>query len=128
MQSQVVLLIVLVTVAVVQCGNNGLARKPLMGCMSWLKDACTVERKTDPDDCIYVHLYKSMVDHLAKDGYLELGYNTVNIDDCWEEMARDPATNRLVADKRRFPNGIESLVKYAHSKKVLFGIYEDVGT
>ena len=68
-----------------------------------------------------------MVDQIANDGYLELGYNTVNIDDCWSEMSRDPKTNRLVPDKKRFSNGIQSLVEYARGKNVSLGIYSDAG-
>lgn len=91
-----------------------------------------------------------MVDKLASDGYLALGYNTVNIgnffchfcndfsiflfyfytfkDDCWmEKGCRDPTTKRLIPEKHRFPSGIKSLADYAHSKKVQLGIYEDIG-
>jgi len=30
-----------------------------------------------------------MADHLAADGYLEAGYKTVSIDDCWAELDRE---------------------------------------
>ena len=93
-----------------------------------MKYACTIDCKTYPNECVNEKLYKDMVNHLVSDGYLALGYNTVNIDDCWMEKTRDPHTNRLVPDKHLFPNGIKSLADYAHSKGVALGIYEDVGT
>ena len=97
--------------------DNGLARTPPMGWLSWLKFECNINEK----------LYKDMVDRIVEDGYLELGYNTVNIDDCWSEMRRDPTTNRLVPDHKRFPNGIKGLVDYARAKGVSIGIYGDIG-
>jgi len=67
-----------------------------------------------------------MADHLVADGYKALGYEYVNIDDCWSEMQRD-SQHRLVADKHRFPKGIKELADYMHSKGLKLGIYGDVG-
>jgi alpha-galactosidase len=67
-----------------------------------------------------------MADRLVADGFKELGYQYVNIDDCWSEMERD-AQNRLVPNKKRFPNGMKSLADYVHSKGLKLGIYGDVG-
>ena len=41
-----------------------------------------------------------MADRLAEDGWRELGYVYVNIDDCWSSMERD-AKGRLQADPKR---------------------------
>ncbi|XP_017484205.1 PREDICTED: alpha-N-acetylgalactosaminidase-like [Rhagoletis zephyria] len=122
------LAILLLTIVGTHAWNNGLARTPPMGWLSWLKFACTTDCSTYPKQCINEQLYKDMVDKLASDGYLALGYNTVNIDDCWmEKGGRDPTTKRLIPEKHRFPSGIKSLADYAHSKKVQLGIYEDIG-
>lgn len=120
----------LVAVAVDQAAawNNGLALTPPMGWMSWMRYACNIDCANYPGECIDQNLYKTMIDHIAKDGYLELGYNTVNIDDCWEEMERDPKTKRLVPDRKRFPDGVAKLANYAHERKLQLGIYSDVGT
>lgn len=99
-----------------------------MGWLSWLRFACTIDCVKYPDGCINEQLYTSMIDHLVSDGWLSLGYDTVNIDDCWMEKSRDPKTHRLVANATRFPHGIKHIADYAHSKKILLGIYEDVGT
>jgi len=56
-----------------------------------------------------------------------VGYQYVNIDDCWAELNRDTNVN-LVADPVRFPHGIKWLADYVHSKGLKLGIYGDVGT
>ena len=108
--------------------DNGLARRPPMGWLSWMRFACEIDCKTYPDDCIDENLYRNMIDRIVEDGYLEAGYQYVNIDDCWMSMQRDPKTFRLLPNQTRFPSGIDGLAKYAHSKNVLLGLYEDIGT
>ena len=51
-----------------------------------------------------------MADRLVADGWKDLGYEYVNIDDCWSELERDPTTGQLIPDKKRFPNGIKGLL------------------
>lgn len=53
-----------------------------------------------------------MANLLISEGYADVGYEYVIIDDCWMEMERDNVTDRLVADQERFPNGIKSLANY----------------
>ena len=48
---------------------------------------------------------------LAADGYLAAGYTYVNMDDCWAEKQRT-ADGKLVANRTRFPSGMEGLAKY----------------
>ena len=108
--------------------DNGLVRTPPMGWMSWERFACNIDCENYPNECINEQLYKDMADRLSTDGYKDVGYNFVNIDDCWAEKTRDPTTKRLVADRKRFPNGIKALADFVHSKGLLFGIYGDVGT
>lgn len=45
-------------------------------------------------------LFMDMADRLSQDGWKELGYVYVNIDDCWSSMLRD-AKGRLQADPKR---------------------------
>ena len=108
--------------------DNGLARTPPMGWLSWMRFTCEIDCNTYPDECINEKLYKDMIDRIVDDGYLQAGYQYVNIDDCWMAMDRDPKTSRLIANETRFPSGIKALAEYAHSKNVLLGIYEDIGT
>ncbi|CAM6031765.1 unnamed protein product, partial [Sphagnum compactum] len=107
--------------------DNGLARTPPMGWLSWERFGCVIDCQTFPDSCINEKLYKEMADRIVEDGFKDLGYDNINIDDCWSEMQRD-SDGKLVADKKRFPNGMKALADYMHSKGLKLGIYGDVGT
>lgn len=52
-----------------------------------------------------------MADLLVSEGYADVGYEYINVDDCWLEKSRGPR-NELVEDKKRFPNGMKSLGQY----------------
>lgn len=108
--------------------ENGLARTPPMGWLSWERFTCTTDCDQFPNDCINSKLYRTMADLLVKDGYAELGYNYVNIDDCWSELERETGTGNLLANASRFPGGIKPLADYIHSKQLKLGIYGDCGT
>ena len=103
-----------------------------MGWMSWEIFRCQTNCATHPDSCINAQLYSQMVDKVAADGYLQAGYKTVSIDDCWEApLQRGPKgdpTKPLSGDPKRFPLGMKHLGDYMHSKGVSFGIYSDEGT
>ncbi|KAL5012401.1 hypothetical protein ScPMuIL_010952 [Solemya velum] len=114
--------------------DNGLAQTPPMGWMSWERFRCVTDCKDDPANCISENLYMTMADKMVSDGYLDAGYEYVNIDDCWMTKTRDE-NGRLQADRERFPSGIKALADYAsilsilvHSKGLKLGIYEDFGT
>jgi len=123
-------LLVLVVTAVCWPGclglENGLARTPPMGWLSWERFRCNTDCKTDPEFCISERLFRGMADSMAADGWLGAGYNTVIIDDCW--LARTRAKDgSLQADPERFPSGIPALSAYIHKLGLQFGIYEDYG-
>ncbi|WAQ98090.1 AGAL-like protein [Mya arenaria] len=107
--------------------ENGLARTPPMGWLSWTRFGCNIDCDSDPDFCISEKLIMSMADRLASDGYKAAGYEYVCIDDCWLAPERD-IFHRLQPDKRRFPHGMKYLADYVHSKGLKLGIYEDFGT
>ncbi|XP_043271319.1 alpha-N-acetylgalactosaminidase [Venturia canescens] len=106
--------------------DNGLARTPPMGWLSWERFRCNTDCKNDPENCISDRLFRTMADIVVAEGYAAAGYEYINIDDCWLEKERNSA-GQLVADKERFPYGIKSLSDYIHSKKLKIGIYEDFG-
>jgi len=60
-------------------------------------------------------------------GLDKLGYNYVNIDDCWltEERSED---GHLVPDPVTFPNGMKAVGDYLHSLGLKFGIYNSAGS
>lgn len=114
-------------VPVVQSRDDGLALTPPMGWMAWERFRCDVDCKDDPDNCISEKLFRDMADRLYEDGWKELGYEYVMIDDCWTSRHRD-AEGRLQPDPDRFPSGIAKLADYLHNRGLKLGIYADMGT
>ncbi|GAB1600014.1 alpha-N-acetylgalactosaminidase-like [Argonauta hians] len=106
--------------------ENGLALTPPMGWLSWERFRCNIDCDNDPENCISEKLFMAMADRMAADGYRDVGYEYINIDDCWLAKERD-ARGRLQADPKRFPSGIKKLAQYVHSKGLKLGIYEDFG-
>ena len=106
--------------------ENGLARTPPMGWLSWERYGCETDCKTFPSQCISQQLYVDMADRLVELGLDKLGYKYVNIDDCWSANIRSE-DGELEEDKDRFPRGIKWLSDYIHSKGLLFGMYTDIG-
>ncbi|XP_061609779.1 alpha-N-acetylgalactosaminidase [Phyllopteryx taeniolatus] len=107
--------------------DNGLMRTPPMGWLAWERFRCHIDCEHDPKNCISEKLFTDMADRLAEDGWRELGYVYVNIDDCWASMQRDER-GRLQADPKRFPGGIRRLSRYMHDRGLKLGIYGDMGT
>eukprot|EP01105_Mastigella_eilhardi_P007781 TRINITY_DN1945_c0_g1_i4.p1 TRINITY_DN1945_c0_g1~~TRINITY_DN1945_c0_g1_i4.p1 ORF type:complete len:287 (+),score=37.97 TRINITY_DN1945_c0_g1_i4:108-863(+) len=97
-----------------------------MGWLDWERFRCNVDCENDPDNCISEQLFTEMADRMVADGFLDAGYNLVNIDDCWASMERD-AYGRLEADPDRFPHGIPWLAQYMHTRGLKLGIYGDYG-
>ncbi|CAH8599295.1 unnamed protein product [Schistosoma guineensis] len=124
----IVLEVFILTASCVLCLDNGMATLPPMGWMTWQRFRCQIDCHNYPDDCISEKLIKRTANRLVLDGWRDLGYRYVIIDDCWPERKRDSKTNEIVADYKRFPNGIKSVGQYLHSKHLLFGIYLDYGT
>jgi alpha-galactosidase len=118
--------VLLLSTAYINSLNNGLALTPPMGWISWAIFQGRTWCEKYPDSCLNEQNVKAMADRMATDGYKELGYQYVNIDDCWSEHQRD-SSERLVADKKRFPNGMKALADYVHSKGLKFGLYGAVG-
>uniref|UniRef100_K7E0I7 Alpha-galactosidase n=1 Tax=Monodelphis domestica TaxID=13616 RepID=K7E0I7_MONDO len=107
--------------------ENGLMRTPPMGWLAWERYRCSINCHEDPDNCINERLFMAMADRLAEDGWRELGYVYVNIDDCWMALQRDEG-GVLVPDPERFPSGIRALADYVHSRGLKLGIYGDMGS
>ncbi|XP_048355642.1 alpha-N-acetylgalactosaminidase isoform X1 [Sphaerodactylus townsendi] len=106
--------------------ENGLMRTPPMGWLAWERFRCNIDCKTDPQNCISEKLFMEMANCLVTDGWKDLGYVYVNIDDCWMAKERD-AKGQLVPDPERFPSGIKALADYVHSLGLKLGIYGDLG-
>ena len=101
-----------------------LAATPPMGWMSWEVFRCEVNCTAKPEACVNEALYRAQGDALVAGGYAAVGYDTIHIDDCWQQKTppRD-ASGKLVADPARFPNGIDGLSGYMHNNSIKLGIY-----
>ncbi|RCV14516.1 hypothetical protein SETIT_2G432600v2 [Setaria italica] len=96
--------------------NNGLALTPQMGWNSWNFFACNINET----------VIRETADALVSTGLAELGYNYVNIDDCWSNVKRGKK-DQLLPDPKTFPSGIKALADYVHGKGLKLGIYSDAG-
>lgn len=72
-------------------------------------------------------LIREITDRFVTDGYRDAGYEYIVIDDCWSLKERDSDGN-LVADPKKFPNGINAIADYIHEKGLKFGMYSCAGT
>lgn len=89
-----------------------LAAKPPMGWNSWNTFDC------NPSEA----LIKGIADAMVSSGMAAVGYQYVNIDDCWMN-GRDSSGN-LHPDSTKFPNGISAVADYVHAKGLKLGLYE----
>ncbi|CAG8794638.1 4653_t:CDS:10, partial [Dentiscutata erythropus] len=70
-------------------------------------------------------LIKQHADVIANEGYLEVGYRYINLDDGWQAPIR--IEKKLYHNLFKFPLGMKDLADYIHKKGLLFGIYSDAG-
>ncbi|HZM75984.1 MAG TPA: carbohydrate-binding protein [Candidatus Limnocylindrales bacterium] len=117
-----VVITVAVPVAPALALDNGLARTPPMGFNNWNTTAC---RSTFNESLVL-----GIIDIFVNQGLRDVGYQYVNLDDCWAVPApnsRD-ANGNLIPDPTRFPRGIKFLADYAHARGLRLGIYTSAGT
>lgn len=98
-------------------GRKAMCAVPPMGWNSWN----TFTEKINED------LIKETADVMKAQGFLEAGYEYVVIDDCWSLKERDENGN-LVADPKKFPNGMKAVADYVHEQGFKFGMYSCCGT
>ena len=97
---------------------EGLAKTPPMGWNSWNTFATNISDK----------LVMGIADVMVNSGMKDAGYTYLVLDDGWMAMERDPETGNLVPDPAKFPNGLEPVIEYVHSKGLKFGLYNCAGT
>jgi len=97
--------------------DGGLARTPPMGWNDWNAFQCNVSEA----------LVEQTADFFVSSGMRDVGYEFVNIDDCWALPERDIDGN-LVPNPAKFPNGIQAVADYVHARGLKFGIYATAGT
>jgi alpha-galactosidase len=63
---------------------------------------------------------RDTADALVSTGLAAVGYNYINLDDCWAQ--RNSTTGKIMADPKKWTNGtLKSIADYVHSKDLLFG-------
>ena len=88
-----------------------------MGWNTWNKFACDIQEE----------LIKDTVDKFVELGFDKVGYNYINLDDCWMLEDRDDQ-GHFIVDPKAFPSGMKDLGDYIHDKNLKFGIYSCAGT
>ncbi|MDO6717786.1 glycoside hydrolase family 27 protein [Psychrosphaera sp. 1_MG-2023] len=94
---------------------EGIAETPPMGWNSWNTFACDINEE----------LIKDMANVMVSSGMKAVGYEYINIDDCWHGE-RDN-NGFIQVDATRFPSGMKAVADYVHSKGLKLGIYSDAG-
>ncbi|CAN6195390.1 unnamed protein product [Urochloa humidicola] len=97
--------------------ENGLGRTPQMGWNSWNHFHCKINEQ----------IIRQIADAMVDNGLAKLGYQYINIDDCWAAYDRDSQGN-LAANASTFPSGVAALADYVHGKGLKLGIYGDAGS
>ncbi|KAK4198279.1 family 27 putative glycoside hydrolase [Triangularia verruculosa] len=110
----------LASLAAALVSPDGTGRLPAMGWNSWNEYECNISED------VFTTVARQLVDLGLKD----LGYEYVNIDDCWsdKELRRNATTNELIPDANKFPRGIVKTAEVVHSLGLKLGIYGDAGT
>ncbi|KAF2281180.1 alpha-galactosidase [Westerdykella ornata] len=98
--------------------NNGLGLKPALGWNSWNAGQCSAASAQFALDT--ANKFISL-------GLKDLGYEYINIDDCWSTKSRN-ATGHLVPDPGKWPNGIKAVADQIHAMGLKFGLYGCAGT
>eukprot|EP01113_Clastostelium_recurvatum_P046638 TRINITY_DN8202_c0_g1_i3.p1 TRINITY_DN8202_c0_g1~~TRINITY_DN8202_c0_g1_i3.p1 ORF type:complete len:568 (+),score=132.79 TRINITY_DN8202_c0_g1_i3:158-1861(+) len=114
--AKIALLFVLVGCLLPACYplDNGLGLTPPLGFNTWYAWWCNINST----------IIKEAADAMVDTGLLKLGYNYVNLDDCWAGPRF--SNGSIQGDPKGFPD-MKGLVDYVHSKGMLFGLYSDAG-
>ena len=94
-------------------------RLPAMGWSTWNEYECAINET----------VILEVAELLISLGLKDLGYNYVNIDDCWSDKSnqRDNVTGRIRPDYAKFPGGIKHTADEVHKLGLKVGIYGDAG-
>ncbi|KAF9010268.1 glycoside hydrolase family 27 protein [Cyathus striatus] len=96
--------------------DDRVGRLPVMGYNTWNAYWCNI------DESLIIETAKLM----KSLGLADVGYDHMNVDDCYAEKKRDWSGN-IVANKERFPSGMNFLTDQIHFLGMKAGIYGDSG-
>ena len=71
-------------------------------------------------------LIKGVADTFVSSGMKDVGYEYVNLDDCW--MNGRDSSGKIQVNTSKFPSGMAALAKYIHDKGLKMGLYSTPGT
>ena len=97
--------------------DNGLGLSPQMGWNTWNKFGCDIAIDT----------IETAIEQVVDLGFDKLGYEYINLDDCWMKEERTP-DGHFIVDDVAFPDGMKVLGDFIHDKGLKFGIYSCAGT
>lgn len=96
--------------------TEGVGKLPFMGYNTWNAYYCNINETIVLETAQYMKKY----------GLFDVGYNYVNLDDCYSEKKRS-ASGDIIANKQRFPSGMKALTDKIHDLGFKAGIYSDSG-
>ena len=105
--------------------DNGVGRTPVLGWNTWMTCA--------PGDALCGHdvcneaEVRAAAQAMKANGMQALGFNYVNLDDCWAQTQRNDTDGRLMWDTQRFPSGLPALIDWLHEQGFRFGLYTSAG-
>jgi len=70
-------------------------------------------------------LLLEMADAMVHSGLRDIGFQYVNLDDCW--IGGRDAQGVIYPDRRRFPHGLKPVADYLHAKGLKLGLYSSPG-
>ncbi|KAJ5688790.1 hypothetical protein N7462_003182 [Penicillium macrosclerotiorum] len=93
-------------------------RLPALGWNSWNAFGCDINSTK----------IMTAATEMVNLGLKDLGYEYVNIDDCWSiKDTRNASNNRIEPDPSKFPNGISGVADQVHDLGLKIGIYSSAG-
>ncbi|PBL04296.1 glycoside hydrolase family 27 protein [Armillaria gallica] len=90
--------------------ENGVGRLPFMGYNTWNAYYCNID-----EDTIY-----ETAELIVSLGLKDVGYEYMNIDDCYAEKQRN-SSGDIVENAKRFPSGMRNLTDRIHALGLYYG-------
>ena len=112
--------------------NNGVSQRPALGWNTWCTMGMCGQGGVSPgkmslhDVCNETEI-KSIGAAMISSGLYDMGYDRVNLDDCWVGENRS-ADGTIAWDPLRFPNGMKPVIDWLHERGLRFGLYSSMGS
>eukprot|EP00053_Salpingoeca_punica_P007121 m.65832 g.65832 ORF g.65832 m.65832 type:complete len:421 (-) comp14009_c0_seq1:350-1612(-) len=109
-----------------QAYDNGVGLKPALGWNTW----CTLSDCHNGDNLFFDRCneweLKAIAQAMLDNGMHDLGFEYINLDDCWAATTRD-ADGNIQPDPDRFPSGMKAMADWLHARGLKFGLYTSMG-